>query len=196
MIEVSNLHKTFRKRKGLFGLSFSIAAGEAVGLLGGQESGKTVLMDVLSGCSVPSSGEVLVDGYDATDESDAIRRIVGYMPNPLPLYPDMTVEEYLDFIYAIKRVRGKNHFSHIIELCRKTGIENLFGRMIKGLTLAAQKRVALAQALIGDPNILLIDDPEDGLDAEDALALRNLIADISISRTVSPSTSSSPSRTY
>jgi len=184
MIEACDIYKTYRRRKGLLGVSFLIDQGEKVGLLGPEGSGKTTLIKLLSGSVSPSGGELFVGDIDAVGDPCALRRMAGYLPDPLMDMGNMTAEECLDWTYDLKQLKIENRFEHIMSVCRMTGLDRVYGRMAKRLTLRGRTMIALAQALIGAPDILLADEPGNGLPRNDALALRKLIFKAAEGRTL------------
>jgi ABC-2 type transport system ATP-binding protein len=196
MIEITNLTKHYGKHPALEQVSFTVSAGQVVGLLGLNGAGKSTTMNILAGCLSPSSGTVTINGFDMAGESEKAKRGIGYLPETPPLYADMKAGEYLDFVYGIKKAadrvapdgsrveRQTKKKQHIEEICAKTGIEEMRGRLIKNLSKGYKQRVGLAAALIGNPEILVLDEPTVGLDPAQIIEIRNLIAELGKSGTI------------
>ncbi|MCR4772372.1 MAG: ABC transporter ATP-binding protein [Oscillospiraceae bacterium] len=188
MIEVSCLTKTYGKKRGIDRISFSVADGEIVGFLGPNGAGKSTAMNIITGYLSPNSGSVKVGGKDVLDDPVAAKRMMGYLPEQPPLYPDMTVDEYLDFIYDLKGVSGRRRSEHIAEVCRLAGLSEQRKRVIGNLSKGYKQRTGLAQALIGDPEVLILDEPTVGLDPRQIIEIRNVIKTLGKNRTVILST--------
>jgi len=188
MIQVEHLTKHFGKSVAVDNISFSIARGEIVGLLGPNGAGKTTTMRILSCFLPPSKGSVTIAGLDAVTDSLEIRRITGYMPENVPLYPEMRVNEYLHFRAKLKGVYGilrRQRVNQVLELCGLTDVAKfIIGRLSKGY----RQRVGLADALVHDPQILILDEPTIGLDPNQIRQTRALILDLAKQHTVVLST--------
>ncbi|GMO63658.1 MAG: ATP-binding cassette domain-containing protein [Treponemataceae bacterium] len=184
MIEVQNLSKQYGGKKALDNISFSVGEREIVGFLGPNGAGKSTTMNILTGYLAPSSGTVRVGGFDIYESPLECKRRIGYLPERAPLYPDMTVREYLSFMYDLKKIeydRKKvelNKNTHIAELYELVHIGDVAGRLLKNLSKGYQQRVGLAQALLGKPPVLILDEPTVGLDPQQILDVRNLIAEL------------------
>lgn len=183
MIKVSNLNKLYGERHVLKDVSFSIEKGEIVGLLGLNGAGKSTTMNIITGCLAATSGEVVVNGFVMDENSNAIKKEIGYLPELPPLYLDMTVNEYLVFVFRIKKAKQNLH-EHIDEVCQKAGIVEIKKRLIKNLSKGYKQRVGLAASLIGKPNILIFDEPTVGLDPNQIIEIRNLIVELGKEHTV------------
>lgn len=187
MIEVKNLSKYYGDFKAVDGLNFRIGAGEIAGFLGPNGAGKSTTMNMLTGYLSASEGQILVDGRDIQEDPLAARKAIGYLPEIPPLYPDLTVMEYLSFIYELKKAKQPRK-EHLHKICRLAGIEAVSGRLIGNLSKGYRQRVGIAYALVGDPPILILDEPTAGLDPKQIAEIRELIVHLGKSHTVMLST--------
>lgn len=183
MIQVSHLTKRFGGIQAVSDLSFSVAEGEIVGFLGPNGAGKSTTMNIITGCLEATDGTVTVGGLDSRLHPEEVRRLIGYLPEQPPLYPDQTVEEYLDFVYRLKKCT-LNKREHLGSIASSTGITDVTGRLIRNLSKGYRQRVGLAQALIGDPKVLILDEPTVGLDPKQIIEIRDLIRDLGKTHTV------------
>ena len=183
MIEVSNLYKRYGSHVAVKNASFSIQKGEIIGFLGPNGAGKSTIMNILTGYLSPTQGKVLIDGFDIIDNPEQAKRRIGYLPEIPPLYVDMTVYEYLDFMYGLKKVKLPKK-PHIDEICRLVKIEHVKDRLIKNLSKGYRQRVGIAQALVGNPDVLILDEPTVGLDPKQIIEIRNLIGRLGKTHTV------------
>ena len=183
MIEVKNLSKHYGAKKAVDDISFTVKDGEIVGFLGPNGAGKTTTMNIITGYISPTSGEVIIDGKNTMENSREARKNIGYLPEQPPLYADMTVREYLDFVFDLKRAEGDKAL-HIDSVCEKVRIKDVSGRLIKNLSKGYKQRVGLAEALIGNPKILILDEPTVGLDPGQIIEIRNLIKELGKNHTV------------
>lgn len=184
MIEVRELTKRFGATVAVDRLSFSLDQGEILGFLGPNGAGKTTTMRILTGFFPPSSGQALINGHDVVEEPKAARRAVGYMPENVPLYSDMRVEEYLRFVGGAKgldRGLSKKEAGRVMEA---VGISKRAHQLIKQLSKGYRQRVGLAQALLGDPPVLILDEPTIGFDPGQIVEIRSLIKGFAGSKTV------------
>ncbi len=183
MIKVSHLSKHFGDKKAVDDISFTLGKGEVVGFLGPNGAGKTTTMNMLTGYTSSTSGQILINGHDILEEPLEAKKCIGYLPEQPPLYVNMTVEEYLLFVYALKKVTlpRRKHLNAVLELAR---ISHVKDRLIRNLSKGYRQRVGLAQALIGDPEILILDEPTVGLDPVQMVEMRTLISDLGKERTV------------
>lgn len=189
MLEVKNLSKRYGEKQALRSVSFSIQGREAVGFLGINGAGKTTTMNILTGYISASDGDVAIDGIDVLTDPLKAKTKIGYLPEQPPVYGDMRVDEYLNFIYQLKKVKKnkaiqqgrEEYLQGIMEL---VGITDVARRMIRNLSKGYKQRVGLAQALIGDPEILILDEPTVGLDPAQIIEIRQLIRDLARTRTV------------
>ncbi len=187
MIKINNLSKRYGPKAAVRGISFEVKKGEIVGFLGPNGAGKSTTMNVLTGYLSASGGSASVAGFDVLDDAIEARRHIGYLPEQPPLYFDMTVDEYLDFVYELKGAK-KEKKSHIEEVCALVGLSDVRRRLIKNLSKGYKQRVGLAQALIGDPDVLILDEPTVGLDPNQIVEIRSLIKNLGRERTVILST--------
>ncbi|MBQ1554573.1 MAG: ABC transporter ATP-binding protein [Clostridia bacterium] len=183
MIKVSHLTKQYGSITALRDVSFAVKKGEVVGFLGPNGAGKTTAMNIITGYLSSTSGSVSIDGYDILEEPTEAKKRIGYLPEVPPLYPDMTVNEYLDFIYALKGAWQKKA-AHFKEICELTRIEAVRGRLIKNLSKGYRQRVGIAQALVGNPPVLILDEPTVGLDPRQIVETRTLVKQLGEDHTV------------
>ena len=171
MIEVKNLYKRYGDNTAVKGVSFSIKKGEIVGFLGPNGAGKSTIMNILTGYLSLTSGTASIAGFDILENPEDAKRHIGYLPELPPLYLDMTVREYLEFCYDLKKAKFQKK-PHIDEICRLVNINNVEGRLIKNLSKGYRQRVGIAQALIGNPDVLILDEPTVGLDPKQIIEIR------------------------
>ena len=188
MIEVKGLTKKYGSNLAVDNISFHIKKGEIVGFLGPNGAGKSTTMNMITGYLSATGGCAKIAGYDVLDDALEARRHVGYLPEQPPLYLDMTVNEYLSFVYDLKKVTHKSRKDHIAEVCALVDIEHVRHRIIGNLSKGYKQRVGIAQALIGDPKIIIFDEPTVGLDPKQILEVRNLIRTLGRRHTVILST--------
>lgn len=174
MIQVTGLTRRYGSVLAVSDLSFSIKEGEIVGFLGPNGAGKTTTMNMLTGCLRPSAGSILLGGFDIDTDAAEARKKIGYLPENPPLYPDMTVEEYLDFVYHLKQCKLPLQ-EQLQRVCTMAGLTDVQHRIIRNLSKGYRQRVGLAQALIGNPDILLLDEPTVGLDPKQMIEIRETI---------------------
>lgn len=183
MIEVSHLTKRYALNTALSDVSFTVEGHGVTGFLGPNGAGKSTTMNIITGYLSATGGSVKVEGHDVLDEADAAKRCIGYLPELPPLYMDMTVQEYLNFLYDLKGVKISRK-EHIGQICRRVGIDHVYGRLIGNLSKGYRQRVGLAQALLGDPPVLILDEPTVGLDPKQIIEIRNLIKKLGETHTV------------
>ena len=174
MIEVKNLTKYYGDKHAVDGISFSVKQGEILGFLGPNGAGKSTTMNILTGYISSTSGSVEIDGYDILDNPIEAKQKIGYLPELPPLYTDMTVQGYLSFVYDLKKCKIPKK-QHIDDVCRRVRIDHVQNRIIKNLSKGYRQRVGLAQALIGNPEVLILDEPTVGLDPKQIIEIRDLI---------------------
>lgn len=174
MIKVENLVKKYGKSYAVNDISFTVGDREIVGFLGPNGAGKSTTMNILTGYLSSTSGIVEIDGKDILENSDEAKRSIGYLPEIPPLYMDMTVKEYLNFVYDLKKCK-LNRKKHIAEILNVVKIEDVYHRLIKNLSRGYRQRVGIAQALIGNPKVIILDEPTIGLDPKQIVEVRNLI---------------------
>lgn len=187
MIEVSSLSKKYGNHLAVDDVSFTINKGEIVGFLGPNGAGKSTIMNIMTGYLSMSAGSVSIDGFDIVEQPEFAKKRVGYLPELPPLYTDMTVREYLYFMYDLKKVKFPKK-PHIEEIARLVKIENVIDRLIKNLSKGYRQRVGIAQALIGNPDLLILDEPTVGLDPKQIIEIRDLITSLGKEHTVILST--------
>ena len=183
MIEIRNLQKSYGSKQALRNLSCVIQQGEIVGLLGLNGAGKSTTMNIMAGCLSATQGTVLIDGLDIAKEPLKAKKKIGYLPEIPPLYVDMKVIQYLEFIYDLKKVKGSKK-QHLAEVCEKARITDVKDRLSKNLSKGYRQRVGLAQALIDNPPVLILDEPTVGLDPTQIIEIRNLIEEMGKDHTV------------
>jgi len=183
LIEVKNITKKYGAQKALDDVSFSVNDGEILGFLGPNGAGKSTAMNIITGYISATSGKVLVDGCDVLEQPMKAKKNMGYLPEIPPLYEDMTVKEYLYFIYDLKKCKLPK-ISHMKDICSLIGLGDVYGRLIKNLSKGYRQRVGFAQALVGDPKILILDEPTVGLDPKQIVEIRDLIKKLGKRHTV------------
>lgn len=183
MIEVSGLSKRYGSFLAVDNVSFSIGKGEIVGFLGPNGAGKSTIMNIITGYLSLTRGKVTVDGFDISEEPEQAKKRIGYLPEIPPLYNDMKVREYLSFIYDLKKVKFPKN-AHIEEVERLVKVDNVKNRLIKNLSKGYRQRVGFAAALIGNPDILILDEPTVGLDPKQIIEIRNLISKLGKNHTI------------
>ena len=183
MIEVRNLTKQYGSKKAVDNISFTVNDGEILGFLGPNGAGKSTTMNMLTGYISSTSGEALINGINILDEPMKAKKEIGYLPELPPLYLDMTVKEYLSFVYDLKKCKIPKQ-AHLEEICKLVKISDVYNRVIKHLSKGYKQRVGMAQALIGNPKILILDEPTVGLDPKQILDIRNLIKRLGKKHTV------------
>ncbi len=184
MIEVQGVSKRYGGVEALRNVSLTVPNGKILGLLGQNGAGKTTLLNIITGYLAPTSGRVLIDGSDPLLSPENAKRELGYLPEHPPLYDEMTVEEYLHFVAALKLVAGKAIPAHVGEIIRKTGLLEMRERLLGHLSKGYRQRVGLAQALCGDPDVLVLDEPTVGLDPKQITEIRALIRRLGAGKTI------------
>ncbi len=183
MIEVKNLTKKYGNKLAVGGVSFTVPHGEILGFLGPNGAGKTTTMNILTGYLSATSGSCSINGYDILSKPDQAKRQIGYLPEQPPLYLDMTVRDYLNFAYSLKGIKmiRQKHIDECMELVKITDVQK---RLIKNLSKGYRQRVGLAQSLLGNPEILILDEPTVGLDPKQINEIRDLIKSLGKTRTI------------
>ena len=184
MIEVSHLSKNYGSRPAVEDLSFTVGDGQIFGLLGPNGAGKSTIMNILTGYIAPTSGEVKVAGFSLPEQAQQAKACVGYLPEQPPLYPEMTVQEYLDFAAELKGVRRADRKEQVRRAARRTGLEEVLPRLIRSLSKGYRQRVGIAQALLGSPKLIILDEPTVGLDPVQVIEIRKLIRELGKAHTV------------
>jgi ABC-2 type transport system ATP-binding protein len=188
MIEVSHLSKRYRELKAVDDVSFQVQSGEILGFLGPNGAGKTTTMRILTGVLPPTSGIAKVCGFDVFEQPLEVKKRIGYLPENPPVYTDMTARAYLRFVAAIKGVSRKQRDSEIERVATKTSCTQFIHRVIGNLSKGQKQRVGLAQALLGDPEVLILDEPTVGLDPGQIIEVRQLIKSLAGKHTIVLST--------
>ena len=185
MIEVSHLSKNYGTRPAIEDLTFTVGDGQIFGLLGPNGAGKSTIMNILTGYLAPTSGEVKVAGFLLPEQAQQAKACVGYLPEQPPLYPEMTVQEYLDFAAELKGIKKKaERKEQVLKAARRTGLEDVLPRLIRSLSKGYRQRVGIAQALLGSPKLIILDEPTVGLDPAQVIGIRKLIQELGRTHTV------------
>ena len=187
MIQIENLVKLYGEKTALEGISFKVGEGEIVGFLGPNGAGKSTTMNILTGYLSATAGTVKVGGIDVFEFPDEAKKKIGFLPEQPPLYNDMKVSEYLNFVYEIKKCK-LNRKKHLAEIMQVTKIHDVSDRIIGNLSKGYRQRVGIAQALVGNPPVIIFDEPTVGLDPKQIIEIRNLIRNLGQSHTVILST--------
>jgi len=184
VIEVKNLVKRYGNHAAVNDLSFTVETGKVVGFLGPNGAGKSTTMNMITGYIAPTEGEVLIDGIDIMDEPELAKKNIGYLPEIPPLYPDLKVREYLSFVAELKKVSKKDRDIEVHKIMSKTKTLDVSERLIKHLSKGYKQRVGLAGAMMGNPDIFILDEPTVGLDPSQIIEMRELIRELSKNHTV------------
>lgn len=184
MIEVTNLTKRYGEHVAVDHLSFRVEKGQIYGFLGPNGAGKSTTMNMITGYLAPSEGTVVIDSKDIQKEPEEAKRKVGYLPEIPPLYTDMTVEEYLSFAAELKKIPVKERKEQVEKVMEMTRISDMRGRLIRNLSKGYRQRVGLAQAILGDPEVLILDEPSVGLDPKQIIEIRDLIRKLGENHTI------------
>ena len=187
MIKIEHLTKNYGSNCAVDDICVEIGKGETVGFLGPNGAGKSTTMNILTGCLSASAGRVSIDGIDMMADPIGVKRLIGYLPEQPPVYPDMTVEEYLNFTYDLKGCTFDRE-AHIAEICDVVKISDVRRRLIRNLSKGYKQRVGVAQALVGDPPVIIFDEPTVGLDPKQIIEIRSLIRTLGKNHTVLLST--------
>lgn len=184
MITISNLTKKYGDKYALDNISFNVKKGEVLGFLGPNGAGKSTTMNIITGYISYTDGSVNIDGYDILENPIEVKKKIGYLPEIPPLYLDMVVWDYLEFVYELKKIKTEDEKSHIQQVIDMVKIDNVKNRKIANLSKGYRQRVGLAGALIGDPEILILDEPTVGLDPKQIIEIRNVIKELGKEKTV------------
>lgn len=184
MIEVKNLTKRYGRTCAVNDLSFTVKKGQIYGFLGPNGAGKSTTMNILTGYIAPTSGEVAINGHNILEEPEEARKCIGYLPETPPVYPEMTVEEYLDFAAGLKKLAKRSRQDEIERVMRLTDIASMRKRLIRNLSKGYRQRVGLAQAILGSPEVVILDEPMVGLDPKQIIEIRELIRSLGNAHTV------------
>lgn len=183
MIEVKGLCKNYGSKKAISDISFTVNDGEIMGFLGPNGAGKSTTMNIITGYISSTAGTVTVDGDEIMENPIAVKKNIGYLPEQPPLYLDMTVKAYLSFMYDLKKVKLDKQ-QHIGQICKLVKIDDVYNRVIKHLSKGYKQRVGLAQALLGEPKLLILDEPTVGLDPNQIIEIRDLVKSLGKSHTI------------
>ena len=184
MIEVKNVTKKYGKVVAVDNISFKIEDGEIIGLLGPNGAGKSTTMNMITGFIEPTEGTIIVDGYDMAKRPMKAKREIGYMPEGVPLYTDMTVKEFVTYMAEIKKIDRKVRKEKVQKIIEQTGLKDVQEKLIRNLSRGYKQRVSMAGALVGEPKILILDEPTVGLDPKQITEIRNLIKELGKTHTV------------
>ena len=184
MIEVKNVTKKYGNVVAVDDISFTIKEGEIIGLLGPNGAGKSTTMNMITGFIEQTQGEIIIDGYDMIKKPQKAKKQIGYMPEGVPLYMDLTVKEFINYMAEIKRVDKKERKEKVEKTIEKTGLKDVENKIIKNLSRGYKQRVSMAGALIGEPKILILDEPTVGLDPKQITEIRSLIKELGKNHTV------------
>ena len=184
MIKVQNVTKKYNKFLAVDNINFEIADGEVVGFLGPNGAGKSTTMNMITGFIEPTSGEIIVNGYDINQKSKQAKRQIGYMPENVPLYLELTVKEFVSYMADLKLVKRSEKKAEIDRVIGVTGLKDVQGKLIRNLSRGYRQRVSLAGALVGNPPILILDEPTVGLDPKQVIEIRNLIKSLGNEHTI------------
>ena len=184
MIKVENVTKKYGRFVAVDNISFEIGEGEIIGFLGPNGAGKTTTMSMITGFIEPTEGKIEIDGYDISKKAKKAKREIGYMPENVPLYNDLTVKEFVTYMAELKKVKGKEKKEEVQRVIKATQIDDVQNKLIKNLSRGYKQRVSMAGALVGNPKVLLLDEPTVGLDPKQVTEIRSLIKSIEKNHTV------------
>lgn len=184
IVEVKNLTKKYGNHTAVSDLSFEIEKGKIYGFLGPNGAGKSTTMNIMTGCLAATKGEVLIGGFDIFEQPVQAKKLIGYLPELPPLYTDRTPREYLKFVAEAKGVKGKEIAAQVKEVMEETQITDVADRIIKNLSKGYKQRVGIAQALLGNPEVIILDEPTVGLDPRQIIEIRDLIKELGKNHTV------------
>lgn len=184
MIKVCNITKKYGSFVALDNISFEIKEGEIVGLLGQNGAGKSTTMNIITGYIEPTEGNVIINGNDISKKAKKAKKDIGYMPESVPLYSDMTVKEFVTYMAELKLVKRQEKKNKVQDVINQTGLSEMQNKLIRNLSRGQKQRVSLAGALVGEPKILILDEPTVGLDPKQIIEIRNLIKNLGKNHTV------------
>lgn len=184
MIEVKNVSKKYGKFYAVRDINFSIKDGEIVGFLGRNGAGKSTTMNMITGFIEPTEGTIIVNGYDVDRKPQKVKELIGYMPEGTPLYSDLTVKEFVSYMADLKKVPGKERKAAVEKAIKETGLEKVQNKLTKNLSRGYKQRVSMAGAIVGEPKILILDEPTVGLDPAQVIEIRELIKSFRKNHTV------------
>ena len=184
MIEVKNVTKKYGKVVAVDNVSFTIQDGEIIGLLGPNGAGKSTTMNMITGFIEPTEGTIIIDNYDMSKRPKKAKKEIGYMPEGVPLYTDMTVKEFITYMAEIKKINRKERKEKVEKIIEETGLKDVEKKLTKNLSRGYKQRVSLAGALVGEPKILILDEPTVGLDPKQITEIRKLIKELGKTHTI------------
>ena len=184
MIEVKNVTKKYGKVVAVDKISFTINDGEIIGLLGPNGAGKSTTMNMITGYIEPTEGTIIIDGYDISKKPKKAKKEIGYMPEGVPLYTDMTIKEFVTYMAEIKKVDRKTRKEKVEKIIEETGLKDVEKKLTRNLSRGYKQRVSMAGALVGEPKILILDEPTVGLDPKQITEIRNLIKELGKTHTI------------
>lgn len=184
MIEVKNITKKYGSTTAVDNISFKIDEGEIIGLLGPNGAGKSTTMNMITGYIEPTEGEIVIDGYDISKKPRKAKSQIGYMPEGVPLYSDLTVKEFVTYMAELKRVDRKTRKEKVDKIIEQTGLKDVEKKLTRNLSRGYKQRVSMAGALVGEPKILILDEPTVGLDPKQITEIRELIKELGKTHTV------------
>jgi len=184
VIEVKNVTKKYGKVVAVDKISFTINDGEIIGLLGPNGAGKSTTMNMITGYIEPTEGTIIIDGYDISKKPKKAKKEIGYMPEGVPLYTDMTVKEFVTYMAEIKKVDRKTRKEKVEKIIEETGLKDVEKKLTRNLSRGYKQRVSMAGALVGEPKILILDEPTVGLDPKQITEIRNLIKELGKTHTI------------
>ncbi len=184
MIEVKNVTKKYGKVTAVDDISFEVKDGEIMGFLGPNGAGKTTTMNIITGFIEPTEGTVIINGDDISKKPKKVKKQIGYMPENVPLYTDLTVKEFVKYMAELKLVEKKNRKEEVESIIEKTGLKEVENKIIKNLSRGYKQRVSMAGALVGNPDVLILDEPTVGLDPKQIIEIRKLIKELGKTHTV------------
>ena len=184
MIELKNVTKKYGKAIAVDNISFSVNEGEIVGLLGPNGAGKSTTMNMMTGFIEQTEGEIIINGFNISKKPKKAKKSIGYMPEGVPLYTDLTVKEFVTYMAEIKQVNKKERKDKVEKIIEKTGLKDVEKKLIRNLSRGYKQRVSMAGALVGEPKILILDEPTVGLDPKQITEIRNMIKELGKTHTV------------
>lgn len=184
MIEVKNVTKKYGNFTAVDNITFTVKDGEVVGLLGQNGAGKSTTMNMITGFIEPTEGTIIVNGFDIMKKSLKAKKQIGYMPENVPLYPELTVKEFVSYMAELKLVERKTRKQEVENAIKETGLEEVKNKLIRNLSRGYKQRVSMAGALVGNPEVLILDEPTVGLDPKQIIEIRNLIKNLGKKHTV------------
>ena len=188
MIEVKNVTKKYGSFTAVDNISFDVKDGEVVGFLGPNGAGKSTTMNMITGFIEPTDGQIIINGNDISKKPKKAKKQIGYMPENVPLYYDLTVKEFVTYMAELKFVKRQDKKEQVEKVIKETGLESVQKKLIKNLSRGYKQRVSMAGALVGDPDVIILDEPTVGLDPKQITEIRNLIKELGKKHTVILST--------